>query len=360
MYRYINANIMPITEKEILLGEAETPVPEFPGVSLFCKCREAYYYVAQNAPVKEKRVLLPAYTCETCISPFRQAGWEFAFYPLDKHLRIKPAEFRSLLQQFRPGVVVAELLYGMDMNETDLSLLAEAKKAGCFIMEDQTHGVFSEENSDIFDAYTGSIRKWFFMPDGGYLRSEKLPPLPADTDEDLVARDHYLCSQQVFKYLIETGDRRLAKVYRQLEKDAKLGPIIVHRMSDFSKRIYTEVDKKSNSSQRLENARCLYENLSDCKNLTPVWSSLEDMTTAPLWVPFYAADRKRFQAECSRPNRIAVPGLWGVETPEVLVDADTEYIYAHTVCFPCAQYLSTQDMMQIVDAVKAWDKSYQA
>lgn len=356
MYLPICSNLIPLNEAAQAIGMAETPAPEFDeNLSLFCRCKEAMYAVITHCPVPGKRALLPAYTCETVIEPFRQAGWEFAFYPLDLHLRIAPEAFRKLLREFRPNFVVAQVLYGMDLNDDELALLQEAKDAGCFIMEDLTHAFYSRRRPPMIDAYVGSIRKWLPIPDGGFLRSDVLPRLDEGLEVNQKFFEYFRAALHALRLYIDLGDKEAMACFRLLEDAGRDPSITPHRMTDFSKRIMAADDAERSEGQRLENCRYLFENLQNCKSCKPVYQSIDDMTTGPLWFPVYVQDKKRFHAECSKPYRFSAPGLWPVETPDVLVDGNTKFIYNHIVAISCSQNFNVEHMKRIVEGFRAWD-----
>lgn len=352
----ISANLIPIGEKQLAIGNADTPVPSFgEDLSLFARCKEAMYAVVTHCPTEGKRALLPAYTCETVIQPFRQEGWEFAFYPYDVNLRFNGEAFRALLKSFRPNLVVAQMLYGVDFNDAELELLREAKKAGCFVLADLTQGLFSDLRADCIDAYVSSIRKWLPLPDGGFLRWQGHAGLDEGLEPDELFHGHLLCAAEAFRVYLETGDSAMLRCSKLLEHDGKAPVIALHAMSDFSKRIYASCAPKEGAAQRMENARYLWEHLQDCKSCKPIYKSIDDMTTAPLWFPVYVPDKKEFLVKVGRPYRFSAPGLWPVETPEVLVDDLTRWQYSHIVAVTCSQNFTTADMQRIVEAFRSWD-----
>ena len=62
MYLPIGANLIPMSETDLAIGNAETPVPEFEeDLSLFCRCKEATYALLTHLHLPAKRALLPAY-----------------------------------------------------------------------------------------------------------------------------------------------------------------------------------------------------------------------------------------------------------------------------------------------------------
>lgn len=354
--KIISTNSMPLGDGELALGNAETAIPESPkNVALFSKCRDAIFMAAKYCPVPGKRVLIPAYTCATTYMPFEELGWELFFYPVTRDLRIAKDAFSELLKTVRPSIVLAPSYYGADLNDQELELLAAAKRAGAFVIEDLTQSAFSTQNADVVDAFVGSVRKWFPMPDGGFLRSDKLPyDLDRGLPEDEKFLTHEKCAMRVFARYLESGDPALLAAVRILEKDARSSYVNPCRMADFSRRIYAAQDDGENSRQRMENCRYLYERLKNSKTCKVVWTGIDQMTTGPLWFPIYVADKKRFRLEVANPAGFTAPGLWPVESEQVLVNDDMHYIYQHIVGVTCGQMYDQNDMERIAQAIESW------
>ncbi|MCQ2264573.1 MAG: hypothetical protein MJZ46_00810, partial [Bacteroidales bacterium] len=100
----------------------------------FSLCREALLLIAQQCAASGKRVLLPAYTCQTVIAPFVQEGWQCAFYPLNKNLRIDTVALPALAKSFRPTLCLVHPYFGNELNQSELNLLAELKSLGCVLV----------------------------------------------------------------------------------------------------------------------------------------------------------------------------------------------------------------------------------
>ena len=357
--KIISDNMQPLWQEHIDIGTAETPVPETPeNVSLFSHCRDGLFMAARYCPVPGKRVMIPAYTCVTVYNPFAELGWEVAFYPVGTDLRINAQAFRETLRTFRPSAVVAHPYYGTDLNDEELGLLAEAKAQGALIIEDLTQSTFSTQNADVVDVFVGSLYKWFPITDGGFLRSDVLPPrLDAGLPEDHLYHQRKLYAQTVFRYYLENGDPMLKKAARRLEKDAAAAhPYVVpYRMSDFSRRVYAACDKAANNARRMENCRYLFERLKDCKKCRLIWNDFSEVKTGPLWFPLYVADRVYMRDVVEKQCGFTAPRLWGNEHPEAHLDAATDFITSHIVCPTCGQNYTTEDMERIAVAIETAD-----
>ena len=357
----IRGGVYALSAEQIARGLADTPIRPFEkNTVLLSQCREAFSLLGRLAPVREKRVLLPAYTCQTVIQPFVELGYTCAYFPVDEALRIEPEAFRALIRDFRPELVVVHPYYGMDLNAEELSLLEEAKKAGAFIAQDLTQSVFSRADPQVVDCTVASLRKWYQMPDGAFLRSEKLP-LPAEGE--LTENEFFVSRQRDAMYLFglyqQTGDKEIMAIVRHLLVDSGgegSVNILPHRMSDFSRRLMQTENAEENNRLRMENAACLFTSLQDSTVCRQVYRSLSDIASGPLWYPMYLTDKRAVQKRVLAPAKISTAGLWPIETEGIAVNDTVEKIYRDILAFPCDQVYGKEEMQRIVTALKQAEK----
>ena len=358
--RLINTNLMFLDAAALKRGKDETlPLAQAPeNVWLLSCARDGLSHIAKTLPVETKRVMIPAYTCDTVALPFTEEGWTCNYFAVDEHMRIDAEHFRGLLKYFKPDVVVMHPFYGMDLNESEQALLKEAHDQGCFVVEDLTHSLFSSYRYDFVDAYVGSVRKWINIPDGGFYESTVLPGPDMETLEEREDSVKYAKDQLYLRDLWrKTGDENLRLIAGRLDKLLTAsnrngwGP---YRMSDFSRRLLVGEDPAANNAQRLANARYLYEKLKDSKRVKMPYTCVEDISTGPLWFPVYVTDqdRKALQKEVFKPNGVTAIGLWPLHIPATAVNDTVQYIYDHILVFPCGQMYNEEDMQYIVDLIE--------
>lgn len=135
---------------------------------LYSLCREALYDIAIMYSSTSKRVLMPAYTCQTVIDPFQQLGWEIYYYPIEKDLRIDIQSLLGLANHINPNIVLAHPYYGMNFESDERAAIKQLKDNGAIIIVDNTQCIFSSERLPYVDYYVGSYRKWFCCPDGAF------------------------------------------------------------------------------------------------------------------------------------------------------------------------------------------------
>lgn len=359
----ISDAIMPVNEELYLLAKnEEAPQYQPPeNTQMLACCRHGYAHVAKAFADSGRRVLLPGYTCETCISPFRHFGWTPSFYGVDKNLRLDEEQFLAALETTKPDVVVAQRLYGLEFTKRERELFAYAKSKGCFLLEDITHTLFAEPD-DLFDASTGSAMKWFPIPDGAIYRSKVLP---IEKYGELEEHTDYFKAKLDLQYVrhaaYKNDDQTLYKISTNMLHDVtryNRGVFDVRRMSDASFRILAQEDFAANSQKRLENAKILWDGLKDHPLLEMVYEDFSDVMTAPLWFPTYFTVSDKEQRKAMRKPLLAAKvqsvGLWPLETKGAAITDTVKYIYNHILVFPISQNYGKQDMEYIVNAV--WDK----
>ena len=96
-------SIFPLSET--YRSQEKAPAGE-PGEILYSLCREALYDLAVHCACSGKKVLIPAYTCQTVITPFQEAGGICHFYGIRRDLRINTEHLEELVQRVEPALVV--------------------------------------------------------------------------------------------------------------------------------------------------------------------------------------------------------------------------------------------------------------
>lgn len=350
---------MPLYNETLELGNSNGPLFEKEGWAMLSLAREASVYIAKKLDATGKRVMVPGYTCAVVSSPFRENEWNVAQYAIDENLRINAESFLSLLESFKPDVVVVHPYSGQELNDMELELLRKAKAKGCFVLEDLTQAMFSKNRYDFIDAYTGALRKWFLVSDGAFLESNSIElPDWRNLEENTLFVEGMQQTQYVRGMHFQTYDKNLLEISRHMnavmgEGAARKQPGEVHRMSDFSRRILAQDDFEAADNQRMKNFHYLYEGLKDCPNCKIAFSDVSDVTTGPLWLPIFVDDPVAFRETYLRAKRIAGIRMWldGNYRPGV-VSPSVDKLYHNLMHIPLSQHYTEEDMQVIVDAIQ--------
>ncbi len=320
----------------------------------FSLCREALYAIADSLCKTNKRVLLPAYTCDTVITPFKELGWECHYFSVDKNLRMNSDSVRAQYKQHQISLIVVHPYYGMELNQEEEALLKELHEQGCRIVVDVTQGIYTKQNLDFVDYYVGSYRKWFKVPDGAFLKSKQGA---ASIPQPLVENDDFVAVQTSAMYLrgayFRSQNQLIKDISIKLNKKAE-GQIdhhiTPHKMSSFSYSIFKEKREDQCQTSRVENYRYLFENLSKIEEIEVVCRDMGEVKTAPLYFTFYTQDRKALQLALAE-EHIYAPVIWPVVYDEVIIDESIRYIYDSLLAIPIDQRYTQEDMAKVVEII---------
>lgn len=314
--------------------------------------REAFLYLAKTIVGGNHRIMLPAYTCKTVIDPFRQEKWDCHFYDINRHLSIETDAFQALFDQIKPEIVLFHPYYGCGISLAEAAVLQKAKMNGATIIADLTQAIFSPRDYPFVDYYVGSLRKWFPIPDGAFLSSDK---------HTLLLDAHALPENEIFvrfqkdaMYLrgayFQSHVPELKQISIRLNKYAvhlaSAEPIALHRISSFSDQNLLADASEESQHIRMQNYAYLLSSVRNCCSCIPVNDNISKLRSAPLYFPIYCPDRATVQKELAS-HGVYAPILWPVADPCVLISSNVRYIYDHILLIPIDQRYGIHDMERI-------------
>lgn len=324
------------------------------GTIRYSLCREALYVIAESFPKDQRKVLLPAYTCSTVVNPFVQVGWECSYYSVDKSLRIDINEVKSLYYKNNYVLILVHPYFGMDLNDEEIHLLEMLHNDGCKVIVDLTQCIFSDKEYDFADYIVGSYRKWYEVPDGGYLKTSiQNEVFRTEFPENEVFVSLQTDSMYLRGLYFDTNNEVVKNISRRLNKQAVSlieQPIEPHAMSAFSKSLMRMVDMDKCKRQRFENYQFLFRNLKDNGCFQLACPNLEEVTTAPLYFVIYVQDRAALQASLAA-EHIYAPVIWPVPNNEVKINEIIQSIYDTVLAIPVDQRYDLTDMAKIVETI---------
>ncbi len=339
-------SIFPLTNKETYISTEKYPF--FDGnLYRFSLCREALLIIAQREKTEWSKVLIPSYTCDTVITPFLESGWNCTFYPINKDLSINVDITKSIIDSENYNLLVVHPYFGMDLSLQELDLVSYAKQRGCKIVVDLTQCIFSNQHVEVADYYVGSYRKWYQVPDGGYLWAKDVIDI-----ETPLSNDYFVSLQLDSMFLrgeyFKNHDEHIKQISIRLNKlavesvDFNIKP---HKMADISIGLMKEIDMCKVQNQRILNFKYLLENIKS-PNVELLCEDMSRVTTAPLYFIIYSKNRKDLQSKLCN-EHIYAPIIWPVYYKEVLVDDITKEIYDETLAIPIDQRYDETDMRKI-------------
>lgn len=316
-------------------------------------CREALYAVAKKYESTNKVVLLPAYTCSTVIDPFIQLNWTCYYYNISESLRIDTEDLISKSKSHKPAIVVVHPYHGMELNSAELRTLEIVKTYGIILLEDITQCLFTDNRPSIFDYFTGSYRKWFKVPDGGFVEAQNIDNLSTPYEQNTVFVMKQTDSMYLRQKYFETDDEFIKQISIRLNKEAVAGiggKIVPHRMSDFSLSIMQDENVMSLQEKRMSNYRFLFDSINDNEAVRKTCKDIKEVTTAPLYFPIYAEHRAELKKKLAV-EHIYAPILWPVYNENLLINDNIKYIYSHILMLPIDQRYDIEDMIKIVKVI---------
>ena len=296
-----------------------------------------------------KRVLMPALCCSSMVLPFRQSGWEVAFYRLKPDLSADEEDVSGKLRN--DDVLLYMRYFGIrPFSDAFLEGLRSSRRNILFL-EDRTHDIWMEHIDTDFrpDAVAASLRKWAALPEGGMLRTD-LGTYPAETDTrygDL----RFDAMEKKSRYL-ETGDERLnqdaREAYSRAEQllDISAEPV---RMAPQYEALLRGLDFTAILETRRRNLRRLLEKLTPLSGDGTVRLMTDTPENSGLYLPILIDNRDSVQRELIR-RRVYCPAAIWPEPPEAAgVCPVSHYVTEHMLSILCDQRYTESDMDYLTD-----------
>lgn len=346
-------SIFPLSDS--VIKQAESEQAHYTGDRLYYSlCREALLDIACALNATSKKVLIPAYTCQTVITPFEEAGWQCEYYSIHKGLRIDTDHLLTTVEKYHPSLVVVHPYFGMDLNDEEIGTLNKIEKLGITIVLDMTQCLFSKKQYPSTSFVVASYRKWMPIPDGGYLKSianvAKIVQ-PEEENDDFTERE--LAAMYLRDQYFENGEQRTKAISIKLSKAADHiveSNIAPHKMSQVAYNLMQNEKLELNQQRRFENYTFLYKNILESDKITKVCKDMSAVTTAPLYFTIYVKDRSALQRLLVS-DAIYAPVIWPVEDERVLINDEIKYIYDHVLAIPCDQRYDVKDMQRAVEII---------
>ena len=241
-----------------------------------------------------KKVYIPCYICDVVLEPFRKLDIEYELYHVDERLEIKDQI------SLNPGDALLYVNY-FGLKQRYVESLAETY--GSTLIIDNTQAFYAEPVAGIDTFY--SCRKFFGVPDGAYLYTDKLLDQVFELDESYDRMNHLLKR-------IDLGAESGYDDFRI--NDERLSGLPIRQMSLLTKRLMQSIDYDSVACRRRANYSFLRTALG---NTNEVSFDLED-DAVPMVYPYLAPVKGLRERLIS--NKVFVACYW----PNVLEWAKEE------------------------------------
>ena len=285
--------------------------------------RNCFEYILRAR--KYTKVYIPYYTCEVMLEPLKKYGLEFEFYSIDALL--EPLEKIVL----KVGEAFLYTNY-FGLKQTCVEYLASVY--GSRLLVDNAQAFYAPPVKGIDTFY--SARKFFGVPDGAYLYTDKLLDIELERDVS------YQRSIHLLRRIDESASRGYANFRRN--DDSLIGQPI-KKMSRFTDALLRSIDYDVVRKKRVENYKYLKNRLDRINRVR----FLENEEAVPMVYPFYSEEKNLRKRLID--NKIYVATYW----PNVLEWAGKNNIesdYVNTLmALPVDQRCDHRMMENIVKVI---------
>lgn len=280
-----------------------------------------------------EKVYLPAYCCSSLSDTLRSLGVKFSFYNVGLDLNplsdIQPKENESFLYVNYFGVkgdVVAELegVYGERL------------------IVDNSQSFFSPPPE--LGAAIYSARKFFGVPDGAYLYSDRFEPSRVKLEKAEYSAEHLI-------QRVEYGPEEAYPRYRESEK--KLRESGLREMSGFSRRLLAACNYREVAQKRLANFSTLHSGLKALNLLQNVsFDGILDGSSAivPMVYPLLVKEGEAIRNQLIK-NRVYVAKYWQDVVDNEMSSGIEKELVQNLIPLPIDQRYSTEHMLFIIDVI---------
>ncbi|MCL1632296.1 hypothetical protein M3N64_10135 [Sporolactobacillus sp. CPB3-1] len=273
-----------------------------------------------------KKIYLPAYICDSVLQPIRRLHVAYAFYRIDENFA---PIFDHALED---GASFLYVNY-FGINGSNSWSVCQNLKA---VIIDNTHAFFERPLPGIDTLY--SPRKFFGVPDGGYLYTNAEKPLILTPDPSYYRFDALLKQ-------IDLGSVAAEPLFEQNE--AYLNTCGMHAMAHATQRLLKSIDSHRTRKRRNTNFRFLHEQIGRFNQLHANFSELN----GPLCYPFLIEQGKQLKERLLQ-THIFINDYWEEVASRVPASSFECYLSENLVALPIDQRYGKTEMQVIAHVVK--------
>lgn len=287
--------------------------------------RNAFEYIL--CAKRYKRVYLPLYTCDVMLEPIKKLGLDYEFYSID--ISFKP------IFDFKKIKTDEAFVYNNYFGICDKQVLEVASKCENLII-DNSQSFYSSPLVDVDTFY--SPRKFFGLPDGGYLYTNKRIDFLLEKDVSYNRCEHLLGR-------IDTNAEQHFQVYK--ENSRRLSNQPIRKMSNLTQRLLVSIDFESIARKRKFNFNYIHNELGKRNKLR-----LEISSTDVPMVYLFLVDNGKLLKNQLISKKIYVASYW----PNVIKWVNSksfEYDLAENLlAIPIDQRYSKNELDEIIKILK--------
>ena len=304
--------------------------------------RSVLYSILMHIKGENKKILLPAYLCDSITRTVIEAGWKYELYQIDKFLYPIIDEFLcSIIDEFDSILLIN--YFGMIDLKKDITKIRK-ENTDIYIIEDNVQAFYAM-NESLADFSFTSLRKWFPCPDGALLHANdytKIEPC-IKTDNDWA---QYKLAGNILKnycdYLDDDIALALLNKGEELLDNKYLSPC-----SEATKTIFTSLDLNEIAEKRKKNAKILHEELLNL-NIPHLYSEV----SVPLFIPIFVENRDELR-KAFFSEKIFTPKHWPRISDEI---NGKNSLYDTELSLICDQRYGAEDMLKQISVLKKFLK----
>lgn len=283
------------------------------------RCALLYLLQARNI----RKLYIPYYLCDSVSSILERYNFSYSYYSIGS----------DFLPIFSEPLGEREYIYIVNFyGQISNSQLRDLKEKYSNVIFDNIHAFFQKPVPGVDTVY--SCRKFFGVPDGGYLATDAVLDVPLELD---VSKDR-------MRHILGRYEAKASDYHADFkENDKSFADLPLRGMSRLTHNLLRAVDYDAVRQKRNENYALLEKALGSLNSLhlkTP---------DGPYAYPFYCKKGMALKRALAS-KKIYVATLW----PNVLsYDGTLEKNYAENILpLPCDQRYGAEDMQRIISEVQ--------
>lgn len=271
------------------------------------------------------KIYVPYYTCDTVIEPIIKLGIKYEFYHIDKNYKIVDD-----IELNENEVLLYTNYWGLQNRYCEqLTSLY-----GNQLILDYTQAFYSRPISGIDTFY--SCRKYFGVPDGGYLYTDAMADFKIEQDESYMRMDS----------LIKRIDLSPEAGYDDFHKTSALfHDMPIRKMSKLTKRLMQSIDYERVAQRRIENYNTLRRALGGREF---------HYGEVPMIFP-YESLRGQEMRKHLIDNKIFVAKYWPNVDEWCIEDSEESWMANHILPLPIDQRYDKEDMNRIIEIINKYE-----
>lgn len=274
---------------------------------------------------KYTKIYIPYYTCEVMLQPLLKYGISYEFYSIND--RLEPIELPKLHSK---EALLYTNYYGLKQSYVEFL----AGIYGNQLIVDNAQAFFSPRVYGIDTFY--SPRKFFGVPDGGYLYTDIILQKKFIVDESYHRMRHLLLR-------IEKGAEKGYSLFRKADESLDNQPI--HSMSVLTERLLQNVDYSYISKKRRENYQFLQHSLSKSNKLV----IREDGNSVPMVYPYLTVNIQLKRKLID--HKVFVATYWPNVEKWCSTDSIECFLAHNLIAIPIDQRYGIEEMCKILDLI---------